>query len=146
VDRGGETLWTGTGMSGGVLSARFDVLDRVRMRAGGHALDSSVGYTDRHGMRHTSFDSAVRLAQALAAEEPQTMLIHVEAEERQDEIQARESWWDPGLIGAVERRVRPGPWPVTGQPSTLNVRRERHPRVGPFVGRRGPAQASPTGA
>jgi hypothetical protein len=87
--------------TGGILSAAPDTLERIRDRAGQPSLDSPLGYTDRGGTRHLPFDLAAKLAKGFAAKEPQAVLLHIESQEREYELKARE----PGrgyLVGLVE--------------------------------------------
>ena len=74
----------------GVLSGPPDGLERVAARAGFMWPRSSISYTDRFGIRHYPWGIALELAKAFAAAEPNTVLMHIEVDERRWEIETRE--------------------------------------------------------
>jgi hypothetical protein len=74
----------------GVLSGQPEAIERLKVRAGMDPKDkSSPGYTDRGGILHLPFDEALVLARKLCAVEPSTVLVGVEATERDWEQKAR---------------------------------------------------------
>lgn len=84
----GET--THFGLYKGVLRYLPDRLERVAARAGIDPPTHPAGYEDREGTHHLPFSSALALAQAFAAAEPQTVLDSVDAEERRWSLKLRQ--------------------------------------------------------
>ncbi len=70
--------------SQGVLSGTPELIGRIRIRAG-HRGESALAlsYLDRHGRLHWPFDAAVDLAMKFCSKEPATVLVSIEATERQ---------------------------------------------------------------
>jgi hypothetical protein len=77
------TLWKG------ILSGPPDAASRIAARAS-HEIPPHVGYADSRGERHLPWDVALELAKRFAAAEPRTVLLHIEATEREWEIKAAE--------------------------------------------------------
>jgi hypothetical protein len=99
LESSGESIWIG---NRGELSARPDVLERVSTRAGVGLEMKAPAFVDRDGEVHHPFENAVTLAQAFAACEPETVLLTVDALQRQNEYEARE----PGnahLVPLIQR-------------------------------------------
>jgi hypothetical protein len=68
----------------GVLSGSPDALERVRDRAGfDRKKISSYTYNDRHGTVHCPYSEALDLAKAFCISEAHTVLINIEATERE---------------------------------------------------------------
>ena len=68
----------------GVLSGRPEELERVKERANYHPKqESKVAYLDRFGEIHFPYNEALDLAKAFCISEPNTVLINVEATERE---------------------------------------------------------------
>src|ERR1022692_813375 len=80
LDSTGEEAWIG---NRGELLASPDVLERVSRRAGMTLEIQPPNFVDRKGEAHLSFGTGVALAQAFAACEPQTVLLSVDAEQRE---------------------------------------------------------------
>lgn len=74
----------------GELNASPDALDRVLERAKAVIPIERPGYRGSDGDLHLPFDTAVTLARAFAAAEPQTVLLEVETSEHRYELEARE--------------------------------------------------------
>jgi hypothetical protein len=72
----------------GILEGRQDALERVAERAGYKWPPGGFSYTDRHGECHYPWETAIELAKAFAAAEPQTVLLHIDIVEREWEIEA----------------------------------------------------------
>lgn len=87
LDSTGEKAWVGRN---GEMSAMPDVLERISQRAGMKLEIQHPAFVDRRGEAHFSFETAVALAQGFAASEPQTVLLSVDAEQREYEHAARE--------------------------------------------------------
>ena len=85
---------TGEGASlvtwSGIFRYQPDALDRVAARAGTDPPTHHTGYKDRHGQHYLPFECALSLAQAFAAAEPRTVLDHVDIQERDAALKARE--------------------------------------------------------
>lgn len=101
-----DVIFEATGESvsaySGILSGPPDALDRLAERAHYVLPEDGLGYRDRFGTRCLPWQVAVDLARSLAATEPRTVLLRVEADERKYEIEARE----PGnsyLLPLVDR-------------------------------------------
>lgn len=78
VGEGHLTFWRG------MLSGPPDAIDRVKQRAGVVDLkESPYTYVDRFGIMHIPFDVAIELAKAFSAAEPSTVLVPIEATERE---------------------------------------------------------------
>jgi hypothetical protein len=95
----GEDLWVD---NRGAFSGAPDAFERVCVRARFTLPDEHVAYTDRRGMRHHTFDTALAVAQAFAAVEPRTVLDQIDVHERRYETELRE----PGnahLLPLVQR-------------------------------------------
>jgi hypothetical protein len=84
----GENLATG---SCGALSVTRDALVRTADRARVDVPDSPPAFVDRHGTVHLPFDHALALAKAFAAAEPQSVLLQVDAIQREYEAEARDA-------------------------------------------------------
>ena len=74
----------------GILDHKPHALERVAQRAGVDVPTHPLGYRDRHGEYHLPFECALGLARAFAAAEPNTVLAHVEIEERRYETEMHE--------------------------------------------------------
>lgn len=74
----------------GVLTGPPDALDRVRVRSGVERTKTSpFAYADRHGgTAHLPFAEALELAKAFCGAEPTTVLVGVEATEREWSMKA----------------------------------------------------------
>lgn len=86
LESSGELVW----VHRGVLSGDPDALAHLSQRAQSDLTIEPPGFVDRAGEVHLPFDSAVQLAMALAAQEPQTVLLQVETVECEYEAKARE--------------------------------------------------------
>ena len=87
-----------------VLEATGEHLKRLRLRASrrrstrsialrgraGVSAEDPLGFTDRHGVRHLPFRTALALARRFAAAEPRSVLIAVESEEPHYELELME--------------------------------------------------------
>ena len=74
----------GLSFANGILSGSAEVIQRVRERARITTVDNSLyAYTDRHGILHLPFRDSFELAKAFCAAEPSTVLVGVEATERE---------------------------------------------------------------
>lgn len=86
-----EEVITATGdqliLMKGVLEGRPDALERVAERAR-YKWPGEFSYTDRHGECHHPWETALELAKAFAAAEPQTVLLHIDISERKWEVEA----------------------------------------------------------
>jgi len=61
-----------------------EAIDRLRARAGiGAGQESPAAYVDRHGELHLPFDVALELGRRFCAAEPSTVLVGIEATERE---------------------------------------------------------------
>jgi|SRR5690348_14787051 hypothetical protein len=68
----------------GVLTGSLEALGRVKTRAGTKdKVSSPAAYLDRQGIHHLPFDDALDLAKSLCAAEPSTVLVNIEASERE---------------------------------------------------------------
>jgi len=68
----------------GILTAKPDAIARLRQRAGITTdQESPAAYVDRQGILHLPFDVALDLARKFSAAEPSTVLVGVEATERE---------------------------------------------------------------
>lgn len=63
---------------------------RLAERAGVELATDPSSYTDRRGQLHVPFETALVVARAFAAIEPNTVLLHIDVAERQSEVEARE--------------------------------------------------------
>lgn len=73
----------------GTLSGKKDSLERVLARAGIAANENfPYSYTDRQGEVHIPYAAALKIAKAFCMKEPSTVLVHIEATERQWEQDA----------------------------------------------------------
>jgi len=77
-------------ISEGTLSGPPDSLNRIAERAGFKWPYSTIPYTDRFSIRHYPWSIALGLAKSFATAEPNTILLHIEIDERKWEIKARE--------------------------------------------------------
>jgi hypothetical protein len=85
----------------GVIVAPPDARDRILARAHLEVPVDPVSYVDSRGEWNASFATALTIAKAFAAAEPQTVLLEVDVEERRMDTEARE----PGngyLVGLVQ--------------------------------------------
>jgi hypothetical protein len=83
----GEDIWVG---SYGTLHSPSDVFGRILRRAQIECPVEPPGYVDRQGEVLLPFSSALRIAQAFAAAESQTVLFTVDMAEQKYESAARE--------------------------------------------------------
>src|SRR5258708_12699567 len=85
-----ETVGDDTQFYKGVLSGTNDALNRVRLMAGTNQIKkSSIEYTDRKGIIHLPFDDPPKSAQNFSPTKPSTVLVGVEATEREWTSDAR---------------------------------------------------------
>lgn len=69
---------------GGVLTGPPDAIERLKVRARVHQHKTYLyAYVDRHGMAHIPFDGALEIAKAFCTAEPSTVLVPIEATERE---------------------------------------------------------------
>lgn len=69
---------------GGGITGPPDALERLKVRAGVDQTKTyPYEYIDRHGTVHVPFDGALEIAKAFCAAEPSTVLIPIEATERE---------------------------------------------------------------
>ena len=87
LDASGEYGWIN---NKGLFVQDAESVARLVARAGGTVPDDPVGYTDRGGQRHLSFQFALRLAQLLAAAEPATVLSFLDDTDRGWEVAAQQ--------------------------------------------------------
>ena len=78
-------------ISEGTLSGPTDSLNRIAQRAAYRWPYSTIPYTDRFGIRHYPWNISLGLAKAFAVAEPNTVLLHIEVDERKWEIETREA-------------------------------------------------------
>lgn len=95
LDRAVATVFTATGerfdLHKGLLQYHEEeAIERVAARAGIEVPVTVRPVSTRNGTRYRAFADALNLAQAFAAAEPQTVLLEVEAAEREWETRARE--------------------------------------------------------
>ena len=86
----------------GILSYQPDELARVAARANVEPPSHQLGYSDRHGVHHLPFECALQIARQFAAGEPNTVVSHIDVQERKYETELRE----PGnshLLSIVNR-------------------------------------------
>ncbi len=70
--------------SRGALSLLPEALERIKSRAGATTHGEPIyAYRDRFGMIHWPFEACVELAQKFCAAEPSTVLVGIEASERE---------------------------------------------------------------
>lgn len=84
--------------SSGDLDCDPEALTRLVTRAGVKRPDHPISYVDRGGRLHIPYDAALRLAEDLARAEPMTVLVAIDALEREWTIEARE----PGGRGIAD--------------------------------------------
>jgi hypothetical protein len=69
---------------GGAITGPVDALERFKARARMDPAKSyPYAYVDRHGIIHIPFDGALDIAKAFSAAEPSTVLVPIEATERE---------------------------------------------------------------
>lgn len=113
------------GLVHGLLIEAPDVIERICTRAGIEVADlpdHHLSYLDRRGGLHLSFGAALHLARAFAAAEPSTVLLHIDATEREYVIKASEPF-NSFLVPLVER-WRAG-WAVARQWAGTDVQLAR---------------------
>lgn len=74
----------------GSLRSKGDALERLAQRAGIEPPKSHADYTDRFGVHHHPWATALELAQAFTANEPRTVLDHVNSSENEWSLEVRE--------------------------------------------------------
>ena len=89
----GERIWC---VGSGVLSAEVQALKRVTDRAGIEVPIRGPGFTGQDGGANLPFAEALRIAQAFASLEPETVLAQVDMEVPDSERHRRE-WEDSHL-------------------------------------------------
>jgi len=94
IDRAIEQIFESVGeqvvYSHGSLSGKPEEIARLKQRARLNPKeDSPAGCTDRHGTLHLPFDEALELGREFCAAEPSTVLVDVEATEREWEQDIR---------------------------------------------------------
>jgi hypothetical protein len=87
----------------GVLDVAPDAIQRIADRSGISIPESTYSYTDRWGILHLPFDLAMEVAKTFAANEPETVLLHVDVEERELEVEAHEVG-NANLVPLLEQR------------------------------------------
>jgi hypothetical protein len=84
----------------------LDVAKRILMRSDldwdPSALDS-LAFVDRHGKLHLPFQVALKLAQAFAASEPDTVLFYLNAEEKRWEEECRKKEEPISTVDLVQK-------------------------------------------